>query len=161
MFGGLIHEETCSFPESFMPVSSLLHQILEKAELRALSWELFQDVDDLTKKRSDEHHPSREPLEMPKAEAWTNQAGWLLEVRRKGWCVRFVKTIISYLMWKRRIWQTRSSLGSWEKAKKKKKECGGDVSRYLSSVSKCIWSRCCHSCVCSHPSWIREVEIGM
>ncbi|XP_048530864.1 nucleolar protein 14 [Triticum urartu] len=62
----IIHEGLCSFPEIFMPVSSLLQQIMEKSELPALLQEIFQDVIDLIKKRSDEHHASREPLQMRK-----------------------------------------------------------------------------------------------
>lgn len=62
----IIHEGLCSFPEIFMPVSSLLQQIMEKSELPALLQEIFQDVIDLIKKKSDEHHASREPLQMRK-----------------------------------------------------------------------------------------------
>lgn len=62
----IIHEGLCSFPEIFMPVSSLLQQIMEKSKLPALLREIFQEIIDLIKKRSDEHHASREPLQMRK-----------------------------------------------------------------------------------------------
>ncbi|KQK14277.1 nucleolar protein 14 isoform X2 [Brachypodium distachyon] len=62
----IIHEELCSFPEIFLPISSLLQQILEKSALPTLLQNIFHEVIDLIKKRSDEHHASREPLQMRK-----------------------------------------------------------------------------------------------
>ncbi|CAM0946596.1 unnamed protein product [Alopecurus aequalis] len=62
----IIHEELCSFPEIFMPISSLMQQILEKFDLPALLREIFHEVIDFIKKRSDEHHASRKPLQMRK-----------------------------------------------------------------------------------------------
>lgn len=58
----IIHEELCSFPEIFLPISSLLKEILDKSELPGLLRDIFNEVVDLIKKRSDEHHSSREPL---------------------------------------------------------------------------------------------------
>ncbi|TVU01983.1 hypothetical protein EJB05_52518 [Eragrostis curvula] len=62
----IIHEELCSFPEIFLPISSLLQEILEKSDLPRLLHDIFHEVIDLIKKRSDEHHSSREPLRMRK-----------------------------------------------------------------------------------------------
>ena len=62
----IIHEELRSFPEIFMPISTLMQQILEKSGLPALLREIFHEVIDFIKKRSDEHHASREPLQMRK-----------------------------------------------------------------------------------------------
>jgi hypothetical protein len=62
----IIHEELCSFPEIFLPISSLLHEILDKSNLPVLLCDIFHEVIDLIRKRSDEHHSSREPLQMRK-----------------------------------------------------------------------------------------------
>jgi nucleolar protein 14 len=62
----IIHEELRSFPEIFMPISSLLQQILEKSDLPSLLREICHEVIDFIKKRSDEHYASREPLQMRK-----------------------------------------------------------------------------------------------
>ncbi|KAL6893493.1 hypothetical protein ACP4OV_007591 [Aristida adscensionis] len=62
----IIHEELCSFPEIFIPISSLLQEILDKSNLPGLLCDIFHEVIDLIKKRSDEHHASREPLRMRK-----------------------------------------------------------------------------------------------
>jgi nucleolar protein 14 len=62
----IIHEELCSFPEIFLPISSLLQVILDKSNLPVLLHDVFHEVIDLIKKRSDEHHLSREPLRMRK-----------------------------------------------------------------------------------------------
>ncbi|RLN18472.1 nucleolar protein 14 isoform X2 [Panicum miliaceum] len=62
----IIHEELSSFPEIFLPISSLLQEILDKSEVPGLLRDIFLEVIDLIKKRSDEHHASREPLRMRK-----------------------------------------------------------------------------------------------
>ncbi|OEL29726.1 Nucleolar protein 14 [Dichanthelium oligosanthes] len=62
----IIHEELSSFPEIFLPISSLLQEILDKSEVPSLLKDIFHEVIDLIKKRSDEHHASREPLRMRK-----------------------------------------------------------------------------------------------
>lgn len=62
----IIHEEICSFPEIFLPISSLLQEILETSELPGSLQDIFHEVIELVKKRSDEHHASREPLRMRK-----------------------------------------------------------------------------------------------
>ncbi|WVZ59778.1 hypothetical protein U9M48_009877 [Paspalum notatum var. saurae] len=62
----IIHEELCSFPEIFLPISSLLQEILEKSELPGPLRDIFHEVVDLIKKRSEEHHGSRDPLRMRK-----------------------------------------------------------------------------------------------
>nr|AMN87025.1 hypothetical protein [Paspalum vaginatum] len=62
----IIHEELCSFPEIFLPISSLLEEILEKSELPGPLRDIFHEVVDLIKKRSEEHHASRDPLRMRK-----------------------------------------------------------------------------------------------
>ncbi|TVU43570.1 hypothetical protein EJB05_10050 [Eragrostis curvula] len=62
----IIHEELCSFPEMFLPISSLLQELLDKSDLPGLLQDIFHEVIDLIKKRSDEHHSSREPLRMRK-----------------------------------------------------------------------------------------------
>ncbi|KAM0862821.1 hypothetical protein ACQ4PT_045009 [Festuca glaucescens] len=62
----IIHEELRSFPEIFMPISSLMQQILEKSDLPALLRDFFHEVIDFIKKRSAEHYASREPLQMRK-----------------------------------------------------------------------------------------------
>lgn len=62
----IIHEELSSFPEIFLPISSLLQEILDKSEVPSLLRDIFHEVIDLIKKRSDEHHASREPLRMRK-----------------------------------------------------------------------------------------------
>jgi nucleolar protein 14 len=62
----IIHEELSSFPEIFLPISSLLQEILDKSEVPGLLRDIFHEVIDLIKKRSQEHHASREPLRMRK-----------------------------------------------------------------------------------------------
>ncbi|KAK3164565.1 hypothetical protein QOZ80_1AG0021210 [Eleusine coracana subsp. coracana] len=62
----IIHGELCSFPEIFLPISSLLQEILDKSDLPGVLHDIFNEVIDLIKKRSDEHHSSREPLRMRK-----------------------------------------------------------------------------------------------
>ncbi|XP_066386724.1 uncharacterized protein [Miscanthus floridulus] len=62
----IIHEGLCSFPEIFLPISSLLQEILERSELPGTLQDIFHEIIDLVKKRSDEHHASREPLRMRK-----------------------------------------------------------------------------------------------
>ncbi|CAN6324011.1 unnamed protein product [Urochloa humidicola] len=62
----IIHEELSSFPEIFLPISSLLQEILDKSEVPGLLQDIFHEVIDLIKKRGDEHHASREPLRMRK-----------------------------------------------------------------------------------------------
>ncbi|KAL6599524.1 hypothetical protein ACP70R_045661 [Stipagrostis hirtigluma subsp. patula] len=62
----IIHEELCSFPEIFLPISSLLQEILDKSHLPGTLCNIFHEVIDLIKKRSDECHASREPLRMRK-----------------------------------------------------------------------------------------------
>ncbi|RLN40216.1 nucleolar protein 14 isoform X2 [Panicum miliaceum] len=62
----IIHEELSSFPEIFLPISSLLQEILDKSEVPSLLRDILLEVIDLIKKRSDEHHASREPLRMRK-----------------------------------------------------------------------------------------------
>ncbi|CAN6304386.1 unnamed protein product [Urochloa humidicola] len=62
----IIHEELSSFPEIFLPISSLLQEILDKSDMPGLLQDIFHEVIDLIKKRSDEHHASREPLRMRK-----------------------------------------------------------------------------------------------
>lgn len=62
----IIHEDLCSFPEIFLPISSLLQEILEKSELPGPLRDIFHEVIDLIKKRSEEHHASRDPLRMRK-----------------------------------------------------------------------------------------------
>ncbi|CAN6323349.1 unnamed protein product [Urochloa humidicola] len=62
----IIHEELSSFPEIFLPISSLLQEILDKSEVPGLLQDIFHEVIDLIKKRSHEHHASREPLRMRK-----------------------------------------------------------------------------------------------
>ncbi|EER91262.1 hypothetical protein BDA96_01G181900 [Sorghum bicolor] len=62
----IIHEGLCSFPEIFLPISSLLQEILERSELPDSLQDIFHEIIDLVKKISDEHHASREPLRMRK-----------------------------------------------------------------------------------------------
>lgn len=62
----IIHEGLCSFPEIFLPISSLLQEILERSELPGMLQDIFHEIIDLVIKRSDEHHASREPLRMRK-----------------------------------------------------------------------------------------------
>ncbi|XP_066325626.1 uncharacterized protein [Miscanthus floridulus] len=62
----IIHEGLCSFPEIFLPISSLLQEILDRSELPGTLQDIFHEIIDLVKKRSDEHHASREPLRMRK-----------------------------------------------------------------------------------------------
>uniref|UniRef100_A0ACD5V2I2 Uncharacterized protein n=1 Tax=Avena sativa TaxID=4498 RepID=A0ACD5V2I2_AVESA len=62
----IIHEDIRSFPEIFMPISSLLQQIMEKSHLPAPLREISHEVIDFIKKRSDEHYASRDPLQMRK-----------------------------------------------------------------------------------------------
>ncbi|KAL5683175.1 hypothetical protein ACJX0J_009560, partial [Zea mays] len=62
----IIHEGLSSFPEIFLPISSLLQEILDRSELPGSLQDIFHEVIDLIKKRSDEHYASREPLRMRK-----------------------------------------------------------------------------------------------
>lgn len=61
-----IYEELSSFPEIFLPISALLHELLQKAELPGILRGNMENVIDLIKKKSDEHHMLRQPLEMRK-----------------------------------------------------------------------------------------------
>ncbi|KAF0921731.1 hypothetical protein E2562_017001 [Oryza meyeriana var. granulata] len=62
----IIHEELCSFPEIFLPISSLMQEIIDKSDLPGLLLDIFHEVIELVKNRSNEVHASREPLQMRK-----------------------------------------------------------------------------------------------
>ncbi|KAG8062708.1 hypothetical protein GUJ93_ZPchr0003g17403 [Zizania palustris] len=62
----IIHEELCSFPEIFLPISSLMQEIMDKSDLPVLLQDIFNEVVELIKNRTDELHASREPLQMRK-----------------------------------------------------------------------------------------------
>ncbi|XP_006651582.1 nucleolar protein 14 [Oryza brachyantha] len=62
----IIHEELCSFPEIFLPISCLMKEIMDKSDLPGLVQDIFHEVIELIKNRSDEVHASREPLQMRK-----------------------------------------------------------------------------------------------
>uniref|UniRef100_A0A0D9VW28 Nucleolar protein 14 n=1 Tax=Leersia perrieri TaxID=77586 RepID=A0A0D9VW28_9ORYZ len=62
----IIHNEICSFPEIFLPISSLMQEIMDKSDLSGLLQDIFNEVIELIKNRSDEIHASREPLQMRK-----------------------------------------------------------------------------------------------
>lgn len=62
----IIHEELCSFPEIFLPISSLMQEIMDKSDLPGLLQYIFHEVIELIKNRSDEVHASRQPLQMRK-----------------------------------------------------------------------------------------------
>uniref|UniRef100_A0A0E0D3J6 Nucleolar protein 14 n=1 Tax=Oryza meridionalis TaxID=40149 RepID=A0A0E0D3J6_9ORYZ len=62
----IIHEELCSFPEIFLPISSLMQETMDKSDLPGLLQDIFHEVIELIKNRSDEVHASRQPLQMRK-----------------------------------------------------------------------------------------------
>uniref|UniRef100_A0A0E0KG45 Nucleolar protein 14 n=1 Tax=Oryza punctata TaxID=4537 RepID=A0A0E0KG45_ORYPU len=62
----IIHEELCSFPEIFLPISSLMQEIMNKSDLPGLLQDIFHEVIELIKNRSDEVRASRQPLQMRK-----------------------------------------------------------------------------------------------
>ncbi|XP_010932890.2 uncharacterized protein [Elaeis guineensis] len=61
-----IYEELSSFPEIFLPISALLHELLQKAKLPGMLRGNMEDIIDLIKKKTDEHHVLRQPLQMRK-----------------------------------------------------------------------------------------------
>lgn len=61
-----IYEKLSSFPEIFLPISDLLHEMLQKANLPSLLQGNVRDVIDLIKTKSDEHQMLRQPLQMRK-----------------------------------------------------------------------------------------------
>ncbi|KAG1327764.1 nucleolar protein 14 [Cocos nucifera] len=61
-----IYEELSSFPEIFLPISALLHELLQKAKLPGILRGNMEDIIDLIKKKTDEHHVLRQPLQMRK-----------------------------------------------------------------------------------------------
>ncbi|XP_038973090.1 nucleolar protein 14 isoform X2 [Phoenix dactylifera] len=61
-----VYEELSSFPEIFLPISALLHELLQKAKLPGILRGNMEDVIDLIKKKTDNHHVLRQPLQMRK-----------------------------------------------------------------------------------------------
>lgn len=55
-----------SFPEIFMPISTLLHQIGNQEKIPQTLKEKLEDVAKLIQKKTDEHHKERKPLSMRK-----------------------------------------------------------------------------------------------
>ncbi|CAE5963507.1 unnamed protein product [Arabidopsis arenosa] len=55
-----------SFPEIFMPISTLLHQIGNQEKIPQTLKEKLEDVAKLIEKKTDEHHKERKPLSMRK-----------------------------------------------------------------------------------------------
>lgn len=62
----IIYEGFSSFAEIFSPISNLLHEVLQNPNLPGLLRDKMQDVLDLIKKKTDEHHMFRKPLQMRK-----------------------------------------------------------------------------------------------
>ncbi|KAF3323892.1 nucleolar protein 14 isoform X2 [Carex littledalei] len=61
-----VYEDLSAFPEIFHPVSFLLRTILDKCKFPSLMRGNLQDVVDLIKKKTAEHHTLRQPLQMRK-----------------------------------------------------------------------------------------------
>ncbi|KAJ4788214.1 Nucleolar protein 14 [Rhynchospora pubera] len=61
-----VYEDLSAFPEIFEPVSSLLRTILDKYKIPSHLRGNLQDVADIIKKKTAEHHQLREPLQMRK-----------------------------------------------------------------------------------------------
>jgi nucleolar protein 14 len=55
-----------SFPEIFMPISTLLHQIGNQEKIPQTLKEKLEDVAKLIEKKTDDHHKERKPLSMRK-----------------------------------------------------------------------------------------------
>ncbi|URE12373.1 Nop14-like family [Musa troglodytarum] len=62
----IIYEGFSSFAEIFSPISNLLHDVLQNPNLPGLLRDKMQDVLDLIRKTTDEHHMFRKPLQMRK-----------------------------------------------------------------------------------------------
>lgn len=60
------YEGLSSFPEIFLPISALLHEVLQEAKLPGILRGNMEDVVDLIKRKTDEHHVLRQPLQMRK-----------------------------------------------------------------------------------------------
>lgn len=61
-----VYEDLSAFPEIFHPVSFLLRTILDKYKHPSPIRGNLQDVVDLIKKKTTEHHTLRQPLQMRK-----------------------------------------------------------------------------------------------
>ncbi|EEF44971.1 nop14, putative [Ricinus communis] len=61
-----IYEGLPSFPEIFLPISTLLLEVAKQQNLSAILQDKFKDVAQLIKKKADEHHMLRRPLQMRK-----------------------------------------------------------------------------------------------
>lgn len=62
----IVYEGLSSFPEIFLPIDNLLHEILQNSNVPELLRDKIQDLSDLVKKVTSEHHMTRQPLQMRK-----------------------------------------------------------------------------------------------
>lgn len=61
-----VYENLASFPEIFMPMSSLLDEVIEQANIPDILRGNMEALTDLIKKKADKHETSRLPLQMRK-----------------------------------------------------------------------------------------------
>lgn len=61
-----IYDGLSSFPEIFLPVLTSLHQIEKEKKVPDALCEKIKDVSELIKSKVDEHHATRQPLQMRK-----------------------------------------------------------------------------------------------
>ncbi|CAK7326403.1 unnamed protein product [Dovyalis caffra] len=61
-----IYKELSSFPEIFLPISTLLLEVAQQENVPATLQDKFKDVAELINKRASEHHMMRKPLKMRK-----------------------------------------------------------------------------------------------
>lgn len=61
-----IYEGLSSFPEMFLPISILLLEVAQQENMPGALQDKLKDVAQLIKKKADEHHMSRRPLQMRK-----------------------------------------------------------------------------------------------
>ncbi|XP_072988128.1 uncharacterized protein [Typha latifolia] len=60
------YEGFSSFPEIFLPISALLHKVLENPNLQGFLQDNVQNVIDLIERKAEQHHMLRQPLQMRK-----------------------------------------------------------------------------------------------
>lgn len=61
-----IYDGLNSFPEIFLPITTLLLEVAQQENMPAALQEKLRDTAQVIKKKADEHHMVRRPLEMHK-----------------------------------------------------------------------------------------------
>lgn len=61
-----VYGELSSFPETFLPISTLMHKLVKQESIPDLLRDKMTDVAELIQKKANEHQMLRQPLQMRK-----------------------------------------------------------------------------------------------